>query len=62
MVEEQVRILDLDLTRRLLRLTCERRVRLDGGELEGHLVLVSVDDQVLLGLEALQHGDNNMPS
>lgn len=46
---------------RLLRLTCERRVRLDGGELEGHLVLVSVDDQVLLGLEALQHSDNNMP-
>lgn len=29
-------------------LTCESRVRLDGGELEGHLMLVSVDDQMLL--------------
>lgn len=29
-------------------LTCKSRVRLDGGELEGHLMLVSVDDQMLL--------------
>lgn len=29
-------------------LVCERCVRLDGGELEGHLMLVSVYDQVLL--------------
>lgn len=29
-------------------LTCKRRIRLDGGELEGHLMLVSVDDQMLL--------------
>lgn len=35
-------------------LTCESRVRLDGGELEGHLVLASVDDQMLLRGEALQ--------
>lgn len=28
-------------------LTCESGVNLEGGELEGHLMLVSVDDQVL---------------
>lgn len=38
-------------------LTCKRRIRLDGGELEGHLMLVPVDDQMLLRLEALQHTD-----
>lgn len=38
-------------------LTCKSRVRFDGGELEGHFMLVSVDDQVLLQLEALQHTD-----
>lgn len=29
-------------------LTCKSRICLDGGELEGHLMLVSVDDQMLL--------------
>lgn len=29
-------------------LICKSRIRLDGGELEGHLMFVSVDDQMLL--------------
>lgn len=29
-------------------LTCVGHICLDGGELEGHLMLVSVDDQMLL--------------
>lgn len=29
-------------------LVCKRRIRLDGGELEGHLMLASMDDEVLL--------------
>ena len=35
------------------RLTCKGVVCLDGGELQGHLMLVSVDHQMGFGLEAL---------
>lgn len=36
-------------------LTCKGCIGLDGGELEGHLMLVSVDEQMVLWLEALSN-------